>query len=93
MASNISSSGTSFAPASTIIMAESVPATAKSISESFFSSSFGSIINLPFTLPTYTPATGPSKGISEIHKAKEAPNIPVISGVLSGSTDITVDTN
>ena len=48
--------------------------------------------NSPSTRPTRTPAIGPSKGISEIDKAQEAPIIAGISGALSGSTDTAVAT-
>ena len=48
------------------------------------------IINLPFILPTFTPAIGPSNGILEIHVHKDEPNMAVNSGELSVSTDKTV---
>ena len=41
---------------------------------------------------TNTAPTGPAKGMSDIHKAHDAPLIAAISGVLSWSTDNTVDT-
>ena len=41
-------------------------------------------------LPTITPATGPSNGISLIVSASDEPNNAVISGELSCSTDNTV---
>ncbi len=45
------------------------------------------MINLPFTLPTFTPAIGPSKGIFEIQVHNDEPNIAASSGELSLSTD------
>ena len=51
-ASSISSSLTSAAPASTMLIASFVPATAKLISDFAFSSTVGLITNLPSTLPT-----------------------------------------
>ena len=82
-ASNISSSLTSFAPASTMLIASFVPATVRSISLSSTCSVVGLITNSPFTLPTLTAATGPSNGISEIDVAKDEPNSAAISGELS----------
>ena len=46
----------------------------------------------PSILPTTTPAIGPLNGISDTHSAKDAPNIAVISGEHSCSTDNTVFT-
>ena len=89
-ASSISSSDTSFDPASTMFIASVVPATVKSISDFSSSSGVGFIINSPFTLPTFTPAIGPSNGICEILVASEDPNIAANSGELSVSTDKTV---
>ena len=91
-ASNISSSVASLAPASTMFIASLVPATVKSISLASSSSTVGLIISFPSTLPTLTPAIGPSKGTLEIHVAKLEPTIAVNSGELSGSTDNTVFT-
>ena len=91
-ASNISSSLTSRAPASTMLIAYFVPATVKSISDTSSSSGVGLIINSPLTLPTLTPAIGPSNGTFEIQVAKLEPNIAVSSGELSLSTDNTVFT-
>ena len=79
-ASSISSSDTSFAPASTILIAYLVPATVKSISDTSSSLGVGFIINLPSILPTLTPAIGPSKGILDIHVESDDPNIAVSSG-------------
>ena len=86
-ASSISSSLTSLAPASTILIASFVPATVRSISDSSNSLTVGLIINLPFILPTLTPAIGPSKGTLLIDVARDDPSIAVSSGELSGSTD------
>ena len=67
-----------------------VPATVKSISDTSSSAGVGFITNSPFTLPTFTPAIGPSNGILEIQVASEEPNIAASSGELSVSTDKTV---
>ena len=66
-----------------MLMASFVPASVKSISDFSICSTVGLIINFPSILPTLTPATGPSKGISEIEVAKEEPNKAAISGELS----------
>ncbi len=68
-------------------MASRVPATVKFKSLISVSSAVGLIINSPLTLPTITPATGPSKGILLIPKQRDEPNKAVISGELSWSTD------
>ena len=90
MASSISISGTSFAPASTIIIASSVPATVRSMSDSALCSVAGFMINSPLILPTLTEPVGPSQGMSEIDNATEDPIIAAISGEQSWSTLITV---
>ena len=79
----MSSSLTSLAPASTILIASLVPATVKSISDSAACSTVGLIMNSPLIRPTLTPAIGPSKGILEIHVHNDEPNIAVNSGKLS----------
>ena len=89
-ASNITSSLTSLASASTILIASLVPATSKFIKEFSSCSGVPLTMNSPSTKPTLTPAIGPLKGISETHKASDAPNIAAISGVASWSTDKTV---
>ena len=66
-----------------MLMASSVPATQRSISDLALCSTVGLITNLPSTLPTYTPAIGPLNGTSEIHTQSELANIAVISGELS----------
>ena len=81
--SRISFSLHSAAPASTIQIASLVPATVKFIFDFSSCSTLGLIIySLPI-LPTTTPETGPSKGISEIPKDKEEPNKAAIMGELS----------
>ena len=81
-ASRISASGISLAPASTIRIASSVPATIRSRSElpSFSepapasrSCSEGLTTKLPSILPMRTAPTGVGNGTSEIITAAEAP--------------------
>ena len=88
-APNISSSETSFAPDSTMLIACLVPATLNSISVFSACSTVGFKTYSPSTRPTSTPAIGPSKGISEIDNAKDEPNIAAIAGEQS-STLITI---
>ena len=83
-ASRISASGISLAPASTIRIASSVPATIRSRSEGFSASasrsgSFGLTTKLPSTLPIRTAPTGVGSGMSEIISAAEAPFIARMS--------------
>ena len=67
-------SGTSFAPASTIVRPSLVPTTMRSSSEpSSISGSVGLTTSSPSTIPTRTPPTGPRKGSGEIWSAAEAP--------------------
>ena len=73
-----------------MLMASLEPATINSKSDCACCSTVGLITKSPFTRPTFTPAIGPSKGISEIVKAADEPNIAAISGEQSGSTDKTV---
>ena len=82
IASNITSSGTSFAPASTMLTASFVPATVKSISDASNSSTVGFNTNSPSIRPTITPAIGPSNGISEIDNDNDDPIIAEIAGEL-----------
>ena len=89
-ASNISASDTSLAEDSTMLMAVAVPATVNSISDNSAWATVGLMTISPLTRPTLTPATGPSNGMSDTAKAREAPNIAAISGVQSWSTDKTV---
>ena len=92
IASNITSSGTSFAPASIIATFSAVPATVKFKSLIFLCSSVGFITISPFTNPTFTAAVGPPNGISDIDNAADAPIIAATSGELSCSTHNTVAT-
>ncbi len=92
IASRITSSGTSLAPASTMMMASLVPATIRSKSLSLLCSEVGLITKWPSTRPTCTAATGPANGISERERATDAPIKPVVSEGQSGSTDNTVTT-
>ena len=79
-ASNMTPSFTCFAPASTMLIASCVPATVKSRSDFSCSSADGFITNSPSTLPTLTPAIGPSNGILEIDTARDEPSIAASSG-------------
>ena len=88
-APSISSSETSLAPDSTMLMAFFVPATVNSISVCCACSTVGFKTYSPFTRPTSTPAIGPSNGISEMARANEEPNIAAIAGEQSCSTLIT----
>ena len=73
-ASRISASGISLAPASTMRIASSVPATMRSRSEaSVRSSSHGLMTNFPSILPIRTAPTGVANGMSEIMSAADAP--------------------
>ena len=92
IASNIISSGTSFAPASIIAIFSFVPATVNVKSVFSLSDSVGFITILPSTNPTFTAAVGPPNGISDIDNAADAPIIAATSGELSCSTDNTVAT-
>jgi hypothetical protein len=79
-ASRISASGISLAPASTIRIASSVPATIRSSSvPSTRSSSLGLTTKLPSTLPIRTVPTGVGSGMEEIISAAEAPFIARVS--------------
>ena len=92
IASNITSFGTSFAPASIIVIFSSVAATVKVKSETSLCASVGFITICPSTNPTFTAAVGPPNGISEIASAAAAPIIAATSGELSCSTQSTVPT-
>ena len=73
-ASRISASGISAAPASTIRIASSVPATMRSRSVfSWRSSSDGLTTKLPSTLPMRTDPTGVGNGMWETISAADAP--------------------
>ena len=92
IASYITSSGTSFAPASIITTFWRLPATVRLRSLFSRCSTVGLIMNSPSIRPTYTAAIGPLKGISETDTAADEPIIAQNSGALSCSTDITVET-
>ena len=90
-ASRISASVTSLAPASTIRMASSVPATTRSSVLSFSlparsDSSVGLTTKLPSILPMRTAPTGVGNGTLEIISAAEAPFIARMSYGLTRST-------
>ena len=86
----MTSSGSSFAPASTIITASWEPAMVRFSSDFSRCSTVGLMMNCPSTRPTRTPAIGPAHGISETESAQDAPIIAAISGGLSCSTESTV---
>ena len=80
MASSMTSSATSLAPASIMQTFLSVPATTRVRSLSLRCSAVGVRMISPSTRPTLMPAMGPFQGMSEMARAKEAPIIPAISG-------------
>src|SRR5918993_657688 len=91
MASTMTSSGTSFAPASTIVIASFVPATTRSRSLSAIWSYVGLRTKSPSSvLPTRTAPIGPSKGMSDIASAAEAPTMLTVSYGVSWSAPKTV---
>ena len=92
MASAILSSVIRFAPASTIMIALTVPETTKSRSLSLSCSKVGLMTKAPFTMPTRTAPIGPRNGISEIVSAAEAASVPRMSGSFSWSALSTVIT-
>ena len=92
IAFNIVSSDTSWAPASTIIIASFVPDTTKCISLFSLCSALGFTTNSPSTKPIQTDPVGPLKGMSDIDNATDEPIIATISGVQSWSTERTVAT-
>ena len=92
IASRIVSSGTSCAPASTIMIASFVPETTRCIVLASLCSKDGFTMNCPSTIPMRTEPVGPSHGISEIASATEDPIIAAISEGASSSTDMTVAT-
>ena len=73
-------------------MASLVPDTTRCKSLSSLCCWLGFNTNSPSIRPTKTEAVGPLKGISDIDRAIEDPNIATISGVQSCSTDKTVAT-
>ena len=90
MASSISSSLISFASPSTITMESSDPATINSIEHLSISEMVGLTINCPSNFPTRTEAIGPSKGISDIPNAVDAPTAARTSASFPLSIDIIV---
>ena len=78
-ASRISASGISLAPASTIRMASSVPATIRSRSMPTRSASSGLTTKLPSILPMRTAPTGVGSGTGESISAVDAPFIARMS--------------
>ena len=92
MQSNIRSSEISLPPASIMATRSAVEATVRLRSVFALCSRVGFNTISPSTSPTLTPEIGPSHGISEIAIAVETPIIAAISGLQSGSTDITVAT-
>ena len=80
IASSMSLSETSFAPASTIMIASLVPATVKSMSDFILCSYVGLMISSPSTLPTFTDPVGPSQGMSDVARATDEPIIAATSG-------------
>ena len=89
MASIMTSSLTSLAPASIIITLSLVEATVRARSDLDFSDDVGLKTNSPSTRPTIVAAHGPSKGMSEMLVASDEPSIARTSGGQSGSTDKT----
>ena len=89
----MSCSETPLAPASTIRIASSVPATIRSRSSSSWSSSAGLTTKSPSSLPTRTAPTCLATGMSEIASAAEAPFIARMSYGWRWSTDIVVETS
>ncbi len=92
IASSITSSGTSSAPASIITIFSIEPATVRLRWLFALCSSVGLSTISSSTRPTLIPAIGPFQGISEIEIAIDVAIIPVISGEQSGSTARTVIT-
>ena len=88
----ISSSGTSFMPASIMLILSAVPAIIKSMSPSTSSPLTGLRINSPFTRPTRTAPIGPFQGILENDRAAEAAIIETMAGSFSPSMERTVIT-
>ena len=92
MASAITSSGSSLAPASTIMIASRVPETTRSSSDSASWLMVGLITNSPSMRPMRTAPTGPRKGISLMVSAADAAIVPMMSGSFSWSVESTVRT-
>ena len=90
IAANRSSSLTSLASPSTIMMDSLEPATTNSRSASSYWGMVGLMTKSPFSLATRTVAMGPSNGILEMVKAAEAPKPAKTSGSFSLSMESTV---
>ncbi len=90
IASRITLSETSLAPASTMTTASFVPATTISSALSFSCANVGLTTNAPSIYATRVPETGPPNGMSEIVSAVEAPMIERISGSFSWSAESVV---
>ena len=90
MASIMVASSTSLAPASIITILSMLAASVRARSLWARCSLVGFSTICPSTRPTATPAMGPFQGMSDIAMASEAPFIPAISALLSGSRLITV---
>ena len=73
IAPRISSSLTSWAPASTIIIASFVPETVRCMRDAARSAEFGLMMYLPSTKPTTTEPVGPWKGSPAMDSATEEP--------------------
>ena len=84
----MTSSGTSFAPHSTIKIASFVPAMRRSRSDASICSKVGLIMNSPSTRPMRTAPIGPFQGVSEMVTAADAALIAMISSGLMPSADI-----
>ena len=80
MASNMTSLGTSLAPASIMTTFLAVDTTVTSRSLTLRCSASGLKTSLPSTRPTFRAATGPFQGMSEIARAAEVPMRAAISG-------------
>ena len=83
MAPSISSSVSSWAPASTIMTASLVPATVRFRRLFSRSSTPGFRTYFPSTKPTATEPVGPMKGASEMDRAMLEPSMAMMSGCTS----------
>ena len=90
MASNMTSLGTSLAPASIMTTFLRVETTVTSRSLTLRCSLSGLKTSLPSTRPTFSAPTGPFQGMSEMARAAEVPIRAAISGEQSWSTLMTV---
>ncbi len=90
MASNITSLGTSLAPASIMTTFLPVETTVTSRSLTLRCSLSGLKMSLPSTRPTFRAATGPFQGMSEMARAAEVPISAATSAEQSWSCAMTV---